>query len=727
MASSDQSEIPEYLPCPSPFQDGRDQSSEEPNPERRLDGEARPQGCFLSVPIHPTHRKYLRFQWEEQAWEFQTLPFGLSSAPYVFTKLLKPAVATLHRLGMRLVLYLDDMLILAQTREMTRECLATVLELLLSLGFIINLKKSVLNPTQKIEFLGFQIDSQRMTISLPQQKIKSLKQRARHLCRVSQVSVREIAQILGLMISVQPAILPAPLFYRKIERLKIQALRELRSYDAKITLTEGAKSDLHWWASEVEKQNGCNLQILQWDMVLESDASKEGWGANYLGVSTGGLWTQEEQKHHINYLELLAAFLALKTFARDCQSVAILLRIDNVTAIAFVNKMGGPHSTPLSNLAVEMWKWCCNRTIFVHAEHLPGKDNVRADWESRHAKDSSDWMIQRDIFQQLEEQLGPFTIEPICISNECTTSNILQLDTRSTCSGCGCSVHPMVEAPALHVPSICIDKSMPGQGQGGESRCTDDSPCLAEPGMVSNSTPDASELSSSPARDSGHTDRSKRKAPSNGHGRPSPPSRLAHIRESYRSRGLSEGVIKMLSKSWRSSTESAYASAWRQWSSWCAERNLHPISAPVSGILDFLLEQFDAGKQYRTINTVRSVISMTHSEVDGVQVGQHPLVTRFMKGVFNSRPPAPRYSSTWDVNIVLSYLRSLPDNTSLPLTLLTYKLAMLMALSNADRCSDLAALDLGFRSFQANGRQGHLRRLSMLLSQNLHCSARYGA
>ena len=80
-------------------------------------------------------------------------------------------------------------------------------------------------------------------------------------------------------------------------------------------------------------------------------------------------------------------------------------------------------------------------------------------------------------------------------------------------------------------------------------------------------------------------------------------------------------------------------------------------------------------------------------------MGQHPLVTRFLKGVFNSRSPTPRYSSTWDV---LSYLRSLPNNTSLPHTLLTYKLAMLFALSNADRCSDLAALDLGFRSLQAN-------------------------
>ena len=161
--------------------------------------------------------------------------------------------------------------------------------------------------------------------------------------------------------------------------------------------------------------------------------------------------------------------------------------------------------------------------------------------------------------------------------------------------------------------------------------------------MVSNSITDASELSSPLDRDSGHIDRPKRRASSDGHGRSSPPSCLVHIRESYHSRGFSEGVIKMFSKSWRGSTVSAYASVWRQWSSWCAAV-LRPISAPVSDILDFLLEQFDAGKQYRTINILRSAISLTHSEVDGVQVGQHPLVTRFLKGVFNNRPPTPRSS-----------------------------------------------------------------------------------
>ena len=108
------------------------------------------------------------------------------------------------------------------------------------------------------------------------------------------------------------------------------------------------------------------------------------------------------------------------------------------------------------------------------------------------------------------------------------------------------------------------------------------------------------------------------------------------------------------------------------------------------------------GKQYRTVNTIRSVISMTHEEVDGTRVGQHPLVTRFLKGVFNSRPPAPKYMATWDMDKVLLYIKNLPSNEGLSFTLLSQKLAMLMALANADCCSDLAALDLDFRTFQQN-------------------------
>ena len=118
-----------------------------------------------------------------------------------------------------------------------------------------------------------------------------------------------------------------------------------------------------------------------------------------------------------------------------------------------------------------------------------------------------------------------------------------------------------------------------------------------------------------------------------------------------------------------------------------------------------MCHQFESGKQYRTINSLRSAIFMTHMEVNGSRIGQHPLVTRFLKEVYNSQPPAPKYSVTWDVDIILSYISALPDNVNVDVKLLSNKVVMLLALANADGCSDLATLDLNFRTYQTNGAQ----------------------
>ena len=97
------------------------------------------------------------------------------------------------------------------------------------------------------------------------------------------------------------------------------------------------------------------MQILQWDMVIESYASMLDWGVSLNNTSRGGPWVPQERSYHINYLELLA-FLALKTFATNTHNQAILLRLDNVTVIAFLNRIGGTHSDTLCNLAVHIWK-----------------------------------------------------------------------------------------------------------------------------------------------------------------------------------------------------------------------------------------------------------------------------------------------------------------------------------------------------------------------------------
>ena len=130
------------------------------------------------------------------------------------------------------------------------------------------------------------------------------------------------------------------------------------------------KSKLQWWVEMLLAHNGRLLQILQWDLIIESDASLLGLGASFNGTNTDGPWTLVERLHHINYLVLMAAFLVLKSFITSRKPKSVLRRMDNLTAIAFLIQMGGTHSLPLLELAVEVWEWC------IHAKHLPGVENV---------------------------------------------------------------------------------------------------------------------------------------------------------------------------------------------------------------------------------------------------------------------------------------------------------------------------------------------------------------
>ena len=107
-------------------------------------------------------------------------------------------------------------------------------------------------------------------------------------------------------------------------------------------------------------------------------------------------------------------------------------------------------------------------------------------------------------------------------------------------------------------------------------------------------------------------------------------------------------------------------------------------------MVNFLAHLFHQGYQYRSLNSYRSAISSVHEKVDGYEVGQHQLVTRVIKGTFHERPPQPRYSETWDVNIVISYIGTMEENDKLSLQNLSYKVIMLLALTRPFRSADLA-------------------------------------
>lgn len=129
--------------------------------------------------------------------------------------------------------------------------------------------------------------------------------------------------------------------------------------------------------------------------------------------------------------------------------------------------------------------------------------------------------------------------------------------------------------------------------------------------------------------------------------------------------------------------------------SFCVSREIDPFQPSVNVFLDFLLQEFNRGKGrgYSTINSIRSAISAV-AIIGGKPAGQHPLVSRFMKAVFQERPSLPRYHSTWDPDLVLSYIKGLGQNDSLSTIQLSRKLTMLMLLLSGQRSQVLHFLDI---------------------------------
>jgi hypothetical protein len=127
--------------------------------------------AYLTVPIQNSQKKYLRFMWNGRIFQFKCIPFGLAPAPRIFTKLLKVVLAFLRKQGIRLVVYLDDFLIINESEEGARADLKSTLDILEFLGFLINWEKSITNPANVMEYLGMVIDSNKLSFSLPITKV----------------------------------------------------------------------------------------------------------------------------------------------------------------------------------------------------------------------------------------------------------------------------------------------------------------------------------------------------------------------------------------------------------------------------------------------------------------------------------------------------------------------------------------------------------------------------
>jgi hypothetical protein len=182
------------------------------------------------------------------------------------------------------------------------------------------------------------------------------------------------------------------------------------NYSGELVISPESVTDITWWIDNIDFAYK-EASISNPHIVITTDASKKGWGAVYNTQSIGGQWTHSEAVFHINYLEMLAVFLALKSFCRDMNDMHIRIRSDNTTTVAYLNEMGGMVSDLCDVLARQIWEWCIARGLWLSAAHLPGKDNIEADTASRHFNENIEWMLNNDNFKVIERSWGPFDID----------------------------------------------------------------------------------------------------------------------------------------------------------------------------------------------------------------------------------------------------------------------------------------------------------------------------
>ena len=130
--------------------------------------------AFFTIPINETYQKYFMFEWLEKNYKFIAMLNGFSDAMRVFTKVSKPVYAYLRQQGYMSVIFVDDSYLQGDTKQECLQNIEATVSLLESLGFAIHEGKSILNPTQEIEFLGFVFNSVKWLFQLQKEKLKLL-------------------------------------------------------------------------------------------------------------------------------------------------------------------------------------------------------------------------------------------------------------------------------------------------------------------------------------------------------------------------------------------------------------------------------------------------------------------------------------------------------------------------------------------------------------------------
>ena len=268
------------------------------------------QDAFFHVPMAWRFHGFLAFVLDGRVFVFQYLPFGLALAPWAFNRITNPVKSHLHLCSVHAHSYLDDFFFLSFSPEGLQEVVDFVLDLFRRLGLSVNVKKSNLSPSQKVQYLGaiFHLDS--LTLTLPESKVAQIVSLAQDTLLLRQCSRRHLERLMGLLNWASNFV--------PLGRLRLRPLiRWMNRHTSpptrdQLTPLDGAfKSSLQVWVDRSFLVHSIPMAPPLPTLQLMTDASKRGWCGVLLPHQVEGVWPQEFAQHSSNALELRAILLSL--------------------------------------------------------------------------------------------------------------------------------------------------------------------------------------------------------------------------------------------------------------------------------------------------------------------------------------------------------------------------------------------------------------------------------
>ena len=289
----------------------------------------RPIRCLPSHPHHPNSRKYLRFCYRSQVFQFTSLPFGLATAPQVFTMIVKEVKLMALSRGLKLHQYLDDWLIRSQSQEKAQVNTEGVVDLTQSLGLD--------NKSGKIRtetYLGVFVRGLRIP-----SRFSPCKTHSREMAQTSgfdpKTQIKKCLDCKMFDVANWVARLngengPGRTPSHQALSVSPQGALDISSVAGQPpSLDRSHCSTLRLVAKSLKHDERCRPSSQRPQYPTLSDASNEDWGSHLDQSSTKGLWSDREKKLHINVLELKAVSLALRSFKDQCQNQTVLVATGN--------------------------------------------------------------------------------------------------------------------------------------------------------------------------------------------------------------------------------------------------------------------------------------------------------------------------------------------------------------------------------------------------------------